>query len=366
MPTTLAAISRDPAAQFTIEPVDIDQPQAGEILVRVTASGICHTDLTARRAGSAERPILLGHEGAGIVEAVGDAVEGVRPGDRVVLAFRHCGACRNCRLGRPAYCAASAGLNHFGARPDRTTRVRIGPDAVLDGFFGQSSLAGYALTTPDNTVVVPPETDLAIAAPLGCGFLTGAGAILNVLTPEPESHLVVYGAGAVGMAALLAARTLADVSVIVVETSEQRRTLALKLGASEALDPARIDTVAAIRDLTGSGATHAFDTTGSADVLGGAVAALGIGGTVVAVGLGAGVPPIDLLDIVLTGKTIRGSLEGDATPRHLVPHLLELHSNGRLPLDLLVQRYPYTEINTALADQRAGHVIKPVLIWPAS
>ncbi|MGV9836738.1 NAD(P)-dependent alcohol dehydrogenase [Nocardia niigatensis] len=363
MPATRAALSRDPETGFTIESVLLDEPRGPEILVRIVASGICHTDLVARDIGARDRPVLLGHEGAGVVEAVGEEVEDVRPGDHVVLTYRHCGACRNCRLGRPAYCARATRLNQFGPRPDRSARVTVDGTAVRDGFFGQSSFAGYALTTADNTVVVPGATDLAIAAPLGCGFQTGAGAVLEALRPEPESVLVIYGAGAVGMAALLAARTLEDTSVIVVETSPHRRALALELGAVHAVDPADGDTVAAILDLTGTGATHALDTTGRPEVLAAAVAGLAVGGSVAAVGLGSGIPPIDLRDIVLSGKTIRGCLEGDAAPRRFIPELLDLYADGRLPLDRLVRVYPYTEINAALADHRAGHAIKPVLAW---
>ncbi len=363
MPSTSAAISRDPRGEFTIEPVEIDDPRGDEILVRIEAAGICHTDLVSRAAGAADRPVLLGHEGAGVVEAVGADVREVRPGDRVVLSFRHCGACRNCLLGRPAYCDRATELNQFGDRPDRTPRVRIGGIVVRDGFFGQSSFAGYALTTADNTVVVPAGTDPVLAAPLGCGFQTGAGAVLNALRPEPGATLVVHGAGAVGMAALLAAQSLPDVDVIVVEPSLERRSLAMEFGATAALDPAGGDTVAAISDLTGGGATHALDTTGRPEVLANAVAALVIGGVAVVVGLGAGVPPVDLRDIVLSGKTIRGCLEGDAVPQRFIPELLALHAAGRLPLDRLVRGYPHTRINAALADQRAGRVVKPVLTW---
>ncbi|MGW0249190.1 NAD(P)-dependent alcohol dehydrogenase [Nocardia goodfellowii] len=362
MPGTHAAISRDPRRGFTIEPVFVDEPRGREVLVRIVASGICHTDLISRAIGAPERPILLGHEGAGVVTAVGDEVADIRPGDHVVLTYRHCGACRNCRLDRPAYCAESTRLNQFGARPDGSPRVTIGDTAVRDGFFGQSSFAGYALAAADNAVVVPATTDLAIAAPLGCGFQTGAGAVLEVLRPEPDAVLVIYGAGAVGMAGLLAARTR-GATVIVVETSAHRRALALELGAAHALDPADADPVAAVRDRTGAGATHALDTTGRPEVLAAAVASLAIGGTVTAVGLGTGVPPIDVRDIVLSGKTIRGCLEGDAVPRRFIPELLGLYAAGQLPLDRLVRVYPYTEINVALADQRAGHVVKPVLSW---
>ncbi|MDO3646319.1 NAD(P)-dependent alcohol dehydrogenase [Nocardia mangyaensis] len=360
---TTAVLSRDPKADFSIEPVDIDEPRSGEILVRITAAGICHTDLATRRAGAADRPILLGHEGAGVVEAVGPEVHTVRPGDPVVLTFRHCGTCANCAADRPAYCLRSVALNQFGRRGHDAPRLTVDGAPILDGFFGQSSFAGYALTTQDNTIVVDPAVDLALAAPLGCGFQTGAGAVLNVLRLEPGAWLAVYGAGAVGMAALLAARTIVDVGVAVVETSAARRELALELGADAALDPADGDTVARIRELTGGGATHALDTTGIPAVLGDAVAALGIGATVVAVGLGLGTPPIDVSDIVLRGKTIRGCLEGDSVPATFVPQLLDLHAEGRFPVERLITRYAHTDIATALADQREGRVVKPVLTW---
>ncbi|WP_280303081.1 NAD(P)-dependent alcohol dehydrogenase [Nocardia neocaledoniensis] len=360
---TTAVLSRDPAAAFSIEPVEIDEPRAGEILVRIAAAGICHTDLATRRAGAADRPILLGHEGAGVVAAVGPEVSGVRAGDHVVLTFRHCGACANCLAGRPAYCRESLALNQFGRRAHDMPRVAHAEGPVLDGFFGQSSFAGYALTTADNTIVVDPAIDLAVAAPFGCGFQTGAGAVLNVLRPEAGAWLAVYGAGAVGMAAVLAARTLDGVRVLVVETSAARRGLALELGADAAVDPADGPTVAAVRELTGGGATHALDTTGIPSVLADALAALATGATVVAVGLGRGTPPIDVSEIVLHGKTIRGCLEGDSVPAEFIPRLLDLHAAGRFPAERLIGRYRHTEIDAALADQRAGRVVKPVLTW---
>lgn len=170
--------------------------------------------------------------------------------------------------------------------------------------------------------------------------------------------------GAVGSAALLAARTVPGVRTVVVETSAARRDLATELGADIVLDPAGAATADAVREVTGGGSTHALDTTGIPAVLADAfAAALTTGATVVAVGLGAGVPPIDVRDMVLQGKTIRGCLEGDADPATFIPHLLDLYAQGELPVDRLVTRFPYTEIEAALAAQHAGSVIKPVLTW---
>lgn len=365
MVTCTAVLSRDPAAPFTVEAVEIDDPRDDEILVRVQATGICHTDLVTRAAGRADRPVLLGHEGAGVVVTVGAAVTGVRPGDRVVLTFRHCRTCRNCRAGRPAYCVRAAELNQFGGRADRSRRITVAGTPVRDGFFGQSSFAAYALTSADNTVVIDAAVEPAVAAPLGCGFLTGAGAVLNVLRPDRDSRIAVYGAGAVGMVGVLAALACEVAELVVVEPSPTRRALARELGATAALDPAADDIVPTIRKLTDGGSTHALDTTGSASVLATAAAATAIGGTVVAVGLGTGVPEIDLRDIVLGGKVIRGCLEGDAVPATFIPHLLDLYASGRFPIDRLVTPYPHTDINLALAQQREGKVIKPVLTWGA-
>ncbi|WP_280402500.1 zinc-binding dehydrogenase [Nocardia carnea] len=360
---TTALLSRDPAAPFTVETVDLDGPRDDEILVRILASGICHTDLVNRPLGRPDRPVLLGHEGAGVVAAVGAAVTTVAPGDHVVLTFRHCGACPNCAAGRPAYCRHSTALNHFGRRADKSPRITVAGEPVRDGFFGQSSFAAYALATADNTVVVDAAVDPAVAASFGCGFQTGAGAVLNVLRPESGAWLAIYGGGAVGSAALLAARTVPGVRTVVVETAAARRELAAELGADIVVDPAGADTVRTVREVTGGGATHALDTTGIPAVLAGAFDALTTGATVVAVGLGTGIPPIDVRDMVLQGKTIRGCLEGDAVPATFIPHLLELHRRGLLPVDRLVTRFPHTDIAAALAAQHAGSVIKAVLTW---
>lgn len=362
MPVTTAALSYAHQEPFVVADIEVDDPAPDEILVRIEAAGVCHTDLVNRVAGKPDRPVLLGHEGAGTVEAVGGAVTTVRPGDRVVLTFRHCGDCPTCAAARPAYCRKAARLNNFGARGDGSARVTAGGQAVLDGFFGQSSLAGYALAYEDNTVVVDPGVDPVIAAPLGCGFQTGAGAVLNVLRPRAESTLLVFGAGAVGLAGVLAALAVDVETVIVVEPSPSRRALAESLGVRAALDPAD-DPVRRIRELTGGGADYALDTTGRPAVLADAVSALAVGGAAVAVGLGTGVPNIDFRDLVMRGKSVHGCLEGDSIPATFIPYLLELHTNGRLPIERLVTAFPHSDINDALQQQHSGEVIKPVLTW---
>lgn len=363
MVRTDALVSRDPREPFTVEQVDVEEPRADEILVRLVATGICHTDLVARGAGAVDRPVLVGHEGAGIVERVGSEVTKVRPGDHVILTFRHCGVCANCAKSRPAYCQNGPALNQFGARADGTRRVSLDGARMRDGFFGQSSFAGYAVTTEDNTVVIDADIDLETAAPLGCSIQTGAGAVLNALRPGPQDSIVVYGVGGVGMAALLAAVAVDVGTVVVVEPSPIRRALASELGAHHVVDPGSDDVLVAVRETTKGGASHALDTTGNSAVIAQAFDALGIGGALVTVALGKGRLDLDLLDIVLKGKTIRGCLEGDCVPATFVLELLRMYAAGAFPIDRLVTRYPFAEINVALEDNRRGDTVKPVLLW---
>ncbi|MBN7457269.1 alcohol dehydrogenase catalytic domain-containing protein, partial [Mycobacteroides abscessus] len=199
-----AALSASPAAPFTLQELELDEPRSDEVLVKIHATGLCHTDLTFK--SQVPIPAVLGHEGAGIVTAVGEAVSGISPGDHVVLSYRSCGSCRSCAAGERAYCSRSMRLNSAGIRADGSPTLSNNGTPVYGSFFGQSSFAQYALTGADNTVVVDPSIDLAVAAPLGCGFQTGAGAVLNVLSPEPDSRLVVFGAGGVGLAAVMAAK----------------------------------------------------------------------------------------------------------------------------------------------------------------
>ncbi|MGH3956854.1 MAG: alcohol dehydrogenase catalytic domain-containing protein, partial [Mycobacterium sp.] len=180
-----AALSRSAESAFTLEEVELDGPRPDEVLVKIHATGLCHTDLTFK--AQVPIPAVLGHEGAGVVQAVGDEVTHIRPGDHVVLSYRSCGECRQCGSGERAYCSRGARLNLSGTRLDGSSTLSQNGNGLFGSFFGQSSFAQYALAAADNTVVIDPSTDLAVAAPLGCGLQTGAGAVLNVLTPEPDS-----------------------------------------------------------------------------------------------------------------------------------------------------------------------------------
>ncbi|CPZ47951.1 Probable zinc-containing alcohol dehydrogenase [Mycobacteroides abscessus] len=319
-----AALSASPAAPFTLQELELDEPRSDEVLVKIHATGLCHTDLTFK----SQVPIsaVLGHEGAGIVTAVGEAVSGISPGDHVVLSYRSCGSCRSCAAGERAYCSRSMRLNSAGVRADGSPTLSNNGTPVYGSFFGQSSFAQYALTGADNTVVVDPSIDLAVAAPLGCGFQTGAGAVLNVLSPEPDSRLVVFGAGGVGLAAVMAAKAQGVETIIAVDPVASRRAKATELGATQTVDPAMEDVAAMAR-----GATHALDTTANAGVIATALGLLRQRGVLVLVGLGAQPGPIDLNDLMLGGKVIRGCIEGDANPQEFIPELLQMHARGTSP-----------------------------------
>lgn len=350
--------------EFAFAEVEIDDPRPDEVLVRVVATGLCHTDLTVPTMLPAEMfPTVMGHEGTGVVEAVGADVQGIDVGDHVVMSFRHCSVCGPCEAGDVGYCEQHILLNYMGMRPDGSTTMRRGEQTVFGSFFGQSSFARHVLAYADNCVVVPKDLDLALLAPYGCGFQTGAGTVLNVLRPTPDQSIVVFGAGAVGLAAIAAARGAGVATVIAVDPVLARRQLAEKYGAL-ALDPtAKESVVDRVKELTGGGAAYAVDTTAIPAVVQQAQHALRTRGTLVALGLGAPEYPIDAIDLLQSGKIIRSSIEGDADPRRMVPELIRRRAEGSFDVDHLVTTYPFERIADAIADTTSGKAVKAVLTW---
>ncbi|WP_121252009.1 NAD(P)-dependent alcohol dehydrogenase [Nocardioides ferulae] len=365
MRTTVAVVNGQ-GQDFSIEEVELDGPRADEVLVRIVAAGLCHTDITLRSFLPEEMfPNVFGHEGAGVVEQVGADVSGIAVGDHVLLSFRSCRGCAPCRAGRVGYCESHLMLNYMGMRLDGSTTYRRDGQPVFGSFFGQSSFSRHAIASADNCVVVDKDVDLCLAAPYGCGFQTGAGTVLNVLRPGPEDSLVVYGAGAVGLAAVMAAATTEVATVVAVDLQPGRLQIAQKHGAltvdATGLDGAAV--VEAVKGLTGGGASFAIDTTAVPAVVKQAQQSLAPRGTLVALGLGAEEYTLDAIDLLQNGKRVMGSIEGDSDPQEMVPRLLRLAAEGRFPVAELVRSYPFTEIRTAVADVLAGAVIKPVLLW---
>ncbi|MFD4180259.1 NAD(P)-dependent alcohol dehydrogenase [Rhodococcus sp. NPDC058514] len=352
------------------EPVEIRQIQPGvlrdqEILVRMAGVGICHTDLTAA-AGAVPFPLpaVLGHEGAGVVESVGPGVDALRPGDHVVLSFASCRACRNCIAGHPAYCTHFAELNYSGRRRDGSTTLRSGSEDVHGGWFGQSSFATHAVASAAGAVKVPADLPLALLGPLGCGIQTGAGALLRVLRPRPGSSVIVFGAGAVGLGSVLAAVVAGCSAIVVVAPGPGRRELALRLGATAALDSATQGIGRELRGLTGGGADHSVDTVSTEEVLNLAVSTLRSPGSCATVGLRGQRNPV-MLDqsSLLMGRSVTGVIEGDVDPQTFIPELIELWRAGRFPFDQMITTLPFQEIGAALAAAASGAVVKPVLTF---
>lgn len=356
---------RSGSGPFTVEDLELEDPRADEVLVRMVSSGMCHTDLLTRElppeffAG----PQVYGHEGSGVVEAIGADVDGLAVGDHVVLTFNHCGSCKACDVGKLPYCFRLTEYNMSGARPDGTKAfVDAGGDAIGSHFFGQSSFASHSVVAAKSVIKVDPSYDLTLLGPLGCGIQTGAGAILNTLDVQPGSSVVITGAGALGLSAVMAAKVARAGTIIAVDRHANRLELATKYGATTTIsgDPAQI--TAGIIEATGGGADYAFDTTGNAAVVRAAYEGLNNLGTLGMAGVGFGDITFDFLSMI-GGRTITGVMEGDSTPTDFIPRLAQLNADGEFPFHELITQYSLDQVNEAEAASADGSVIKPVLVF---
>ncbi|MFF7250658.1 NAD(P)-dependent alcohol dehydrogenase [Embleya sp. NPDC008237] len=357
-----AAVLRSYEGRFAVETVNLDgDPGPAEVLVEIAGCGMCRTDLAVRHsAGRSPLPAVLGHEGAGVVVKTGGPDTGLNVGDHVVLSFDSCGHCRSCLGASPAYCDSFAPLNLYGGRPRNPARLTdTAGERLAPPWFGQSAFARYAMVSARNAVRVDPALPVELLGPLGCGFLTGAGAVLNSLGIGPGDTLAVFGAGAVGLAATMAAHA-AGAFVVAVDRHAERLELAERFGAIP-LPASTTGLPDRIRRLTDGGARHALDTTGSGRLINDALAALrptGRLGLVARLHTALSLEP-GSLD---RGRGIAHICEGDAVPALLIPRLTALWRAGLFPFDRLIRTYPLADINHAERDCDAGLVVKPVLI----
>jgi aryl-alcohol dehydrogenase len=359
-----AAVVEEKGGSFALQEVELGEPRPDEVVVRVAAAGICHTDLIIRDQWyPVPLPGVLGHEGAGVVEAVGSAVTKVKPGDHVGMSYHSCGRCANCLRSRPMNCLEFFPHNFNGGRPDGSNALSRGGEPLHGHFFGQSSFATYSMASERNVVKVADDVPLELVAPLGCGVQTGAGAVLNALRPEPGSSIAVYGTGTVGLSAVMAARVTGCTTIVGVDVRAGRLELASELGATAVVDASRVeDVVGEVTRLTGGGAGYAVETTGSPAVLRQAVDGLRVGGSCAVIGA----PPMGTdvaldMNSILVGRTVRGTVEGDSIPQLFIPALLELYAQGRFPFDRLIEVYDFDRIDEAARDSEEGRVVKPVV-----
>jgi aryl-alcohol dehydrogenase len=359
-----AAVVFETGGEFSIERLELSDPNDDEVLVRIVGVGICHTDLGARdgHLPIPPPPSVFGHEGAGVVEEVGARVTKVKPGDHVVLAWDYCGTCSSCKAGKVLYCLNFFLHNFHGARPDGTITLRKGDQLIHGSFFNQSSFADFALASERNVVKVRDDIPLEVLAPLGCGVMTGAGAVMNSLQPRPGASIAVFGVGNVGMSAILAAVVCGCTTIIGVDIHSDRLEMAKELGATHTVNAGEVDPVQAILDITCGGAEFSLECVGNPKVLRQAVDVLPRLGVCGLLGV---VPPgteVALnMDLIMNGRTVKGILGGDAIPDLFIPRLIELYSQRRFPFDRLITYYPLDDINQAVEDMEKGRVIKPVL-----
>ncbi len=358
-----AAVLRGEQSPFTLEELELADPGPRQILVRIVGVGHCHTDVLPRAAmGFGTPPIVAGHEGAGVVEAVGSAVDTVSVGDHVVLSFDSCGRCRNCREAQPSYCDTFVERNLGGPGVDGGAPLTDADgNPVAAWWFGQSSFATHAVVDVDNAVVVDKSLPLELLGPLGCGIQTGAGAILEALRVPPAASLVVTGTGAVGLSAIMAAKVAGAGPIIAVDLNEKRLELARELGATHTIVAGAGDLTEQIAAVAPAGVDYGLDTTGLPAVIAAAVGALTQRGVLGMVGVPQGDLVLEPMALPV-GRTLVGIMEGDANPQTFIPTLIALWQAGRFPFDRLVETFALSEINTVEQRALAGEIIKPVLL----
>lgn len=352
--TIKAAVLRRKGGPLKIESLEMEGPREDEVLVRLVASGICHTDIDCCDTWeTGEAPVILGHEGAGVVEEVGNRVRGVRSGDRVVLSYQSCGRCAQCRSGRPTQCELFWEANFGFQRLDGSNA--LAKSGVRCHFFGQSSFSTHLLATVRNLVHVPDDLSLEMLAPLGCGIQTGAGTVMNSLKISKGQSLAVFGTGAVGLAVIMAARVVGADPIVGVDLNRKRLEIALELGATHVIDNRHDDVKSNIVEITGSGLNYVVETTGDWNMHKVALDVLNPQGTVALMTGDAGSDK-------MTGRRKSISIiQGDAVPQLFIPKLIELYREGRFAFDRLERFYHFDDINEAIADAKSGKTIKPVL-----
>ncbi|MFS0823100.1 NAD(P)-dependent alcohol dehydrogenase [Bacillus sp. 1P02SD] len=360
-----AAVVNKVNEPYEIEELILSEMRDDEILIKIVASGICHSD-DGRRTGVSIHsfPTVLGHEGSGIVEVVGKNVREFDKGDHVVISYHYCGQCENCKTGHPASCNHWVDFNLLGTRDDGSYVFNREDGTPVTNFFGQSSFSTYSLVHEANLTKVDPSVDLRLVGPLGCGFLTGSGTVFNGLKPQPASSIAIFGTGSVGLAAMMAAKISGCTRVICIDIHDNRLEIARELGATHTINSKNLDVLEEIKKITkNKGVNYTVDTTGVPAVMRTSVEVLAIGGVAAPVAATPKSMEINpLADLTMYNRSIKGVLIGNAIPQLSIPQLIEFYEAGSFAFDKLVKFYKFDEINQASEDSLSGKVIKPILI----
>jgi len=358
-----AAVSRENTPAPTIEQVDLEAPRPDEVLVRIVATGICHTDLNSHsgRGVPVPKPIVLGHEGAGIVEQIGAGVSDLAVGDHVVLSGGSCGVCPSCRAARPTYCHDAMRLAFGGQRTDGSSPLSQNGERIGGAFFAQSSFATHVVVPARSAVKVPKDVPLHLLGPLGCGIITGAGSVIEAFRLRPGQSIAVFGTGSVGLAAIMAARIAGGSRIVAVDVDERRLALAKEMGATDVVVSGDgLD--GALREIEPDGFDFSFNTTSVAAVYEAANNCLGMEGTAGFVTRPSSEWSPSIARMLAGGRKMQGILGGSAAPQLFIPLMIDYWRQGRFPFDRLVQTFDFEDLATAWAECHAGHAIKPVLM----
>jgi len=360
-----AAVIYNTSEKFKIETLEISEPLDNEVLVKNIGVGICHTDLAARdQHFPAPLPAVFGHESSGIVEKVGANVTKVKAGDHVVLSWDHCGKCSSCNSGIYYCCENFLYQNFKGVRADGSTTLKSGTQPIHGSFFNQSSFANYSLANESNVVKVNSEIPLNFLGPLGCGVQTGAGAVINTFSPPSGSSIAIFGAGSVGISAILASVLCECNPIIAIDINPTRLKIAKELGATHTINAKDSNVIEEIKKINPQGVNYSLECVGNSDVLQQAVESLAICGTCGLVGVAPAGASVTLsMDTILNGRTIKGIVEGDSIPDKFIPELINLYTLGKFPFDKIIKFYPFEDINKAVEDMEKGLVVKPVLTF---
>ncbi len=361
-----AAVVNGVNEDYKIETVYLDEPRSNEVLVKMVASGICHSD-EAFRLGDADYglPAIFGHEGAGIVEQVGDAVKSVKVGDHVVLSYAFCGHCNSCLHGKPATCDEWAVLNVSGRRKNGDPIFyKEDKKTPISTLLGQSSFATHTVVDENNVIKIDKSVDLTIAGPLGCGFLTGSGTVFNGFKPKVNSTMTVFGTGTVGLAGIMAAKIAGCSTIISIDIHDHRLETAKKLGATHTINSKNVDALEEVRKITnGLGTNYVMDTTGISSVMKTAFDATAQGGVYAPVAVSSNeLTFVPFGELVVSTKSIIGVLMGDAVPQVSIPQMIDFYKQGRFDFTSVIKKFDFEDINEAANASNSGEVIKPIII----